>query len=116
MLVGADGGDRLEGGAGNDALFGELGNDVLVGGSGEDQLHGGDGADVFLFVDEIHRDTVHDFDETDLLDMREQTGAKNFRQLHFTQEADGVVVDYETGTVLLLGVIKADMDSGDFLF
>jgi Ca2+-binding RTX toxin-like protein len=117
ILAGGNGMDDLEGASGEDALFGEADDDVLIGGSGEDQLYGGSGADSFVFIDEINRDTVHDYiDGTDVLDMREQTGAKNFHQLKFIQEADGVVIDYQTGSVLLLGVSKAELDAEDFLF
>jgi serralysin len=116
-LVGGEGLDRLEGGAGNDTMFGGVGNDVLVGQAGEDQLYGGGGTDRFVVCDEIARDTVNDYlNGTDLLDMSEQTGVRNFHQLRLTQEADGVVLDYKTGSMLLLGVTKADIDAGDFVF
>ncbi len=107
MIIGNQADNILAGG--ND-------NDEVIGGTGEDQLYGGAGADRFVLIDEVNRDTVHDFDETDFLDMREQTGVKNFRQLDIIQEADGVVIDYQTGSVLLLGATKSDVDAGDFLF
>ncbi len=116
ILAGGDGMDSLQGTSGDDVLFGDADNDELIGGSGEDQLYGGAGADRFVFIDEINRDTVHDFDETDFLDMREQTGVKNFRQLDIIQEAEGVFIDYQTGSVLLLGATKSDIGAGDFLF
>ncbi len=48
-LIGADGGDRLNGGAGNDSLRGMGGDDLLNGTTGNDYMSGGGGSDTLTY-------------------------------------------------------------------
>ncbi|NJO80434.1 MAG: calcium-binding protein [Cyanobacteria bacterium RM1_2_2] len=63
--------DLLRGGDGNDRLIGNAGQDVMVGGSGNDRLTGGRGSDTFVYSSLTDgTDTITDFDQADLLDLR----------------------------------------------
>ncbi|MBR4903490.1 MAG: calcium-binding protein [Selenomonadaceae bacterium] len=66
-LYGGDGNDSIVGGKGNDRLYGDEGNDTLWGGAGNDTLWGDDGADVFIYASGEGKDTIYDFDYTDML-------------------------------------------------
>ncbi len=70
-ISGGDNNDGLHGGEGNDTLSGGKGNDTLVGGKGNDTLSGGPGQDRFIFTSNVNDiDTITDFDNLDLLDIR----------------------------------------------
>lgn len=86
QIDGGEGSDRLSGGAAADVLFGGDGDDVLFGRFGDDRLvasdgtstdgadddlYGGPGADRFEFTypGAIGRDTIHDFEAGDQLDL-----------------------------------------------
>jgi Ca2+-binding RTX toxin-like protein len=77
-LWGNTGNDFLSGGPGEDVLFGQAGNDTLVGGEGDDILVGGEGTDVFVFQIGMGRDTIVDFTEVDVVDVR---GVASFQSL-----------------------------------
>lgn len=125
-LYGQLGDDRLHGGAGtdllvgdtgNDSLFGQQGADRLSGFSGADQLWGGFGADVFVFRNAGNRDQVRDFQNgTDRFDMRYQTGAESFSDLVLTTSRGGVVVDYGTGSFVILDHSRNQVGASDFMF
>jgi Ca2+-binding RTX toxin-like protein len=70
-LKAGKGDDSLQGGDGNDRLIGNAGHDVIVGGSGNDRLTGGRGRDTFVYSSLTDgTDTITDFSQADLLDLR----------------------------------------------
>lgn len=98
-LDGGDGNDMLMGGADADKLFGRADDDVLVGGLGNDKLSGGAGSDRFVFADGDGDDVVRDFGEGDLLDL--SAVLSDFTP---TERDRGLLIEYDGGSVLLLGV------------
>jgi Ca2+-binding RTX toxin-like protein len=139
-IDGRDGDDTIIGGAGNDILNGNADDDTLNGGYGEDTLNGGglhdtldggagndiliggNGDDLFIFGDGTGDDTINDFtagagtadqmdvsafgfaDLADLLASTTDVGSNTEIQL----DADD--------SVTLIGVQKADLHGGDFIF
>ena len=115
LIDAGDGNDRLLGKNGRDILIGGDGRDMLNGGRGNDVLFGGDGADTFVMTGKAGRDVIKDFGDDDILDLSAYTGLA-FRDLSFREMADGLLVDFGQGTVLLEGLERADIRAGDFDF
>jgi len=106
FLYGEDGADKLFGGRGRDRVFGGDGNDMLNGGGGNDRLAGGAGEDTFRFFRKSGKDRVVDFDSAQ--DTLRLTGIGQANvDLHDTKA--GLVVDWHTGSVLLLGLDADDL-------
>jgi Ca2+-binding RTX toxin-like protein len=120
QLAGGFGNDTLRGGDGDDVLDGGFGFDRLAGGSGNDQLTGGLGWDVFV-VERVANgdDTITDFGWFDRLDLRsfdtsfQALDTDRDRRLEHgegdgtilvTREANGLVLNFDEGSVRLLGV------------
>ncbi|MGL5012086.1 MAG: calcium-binding protein [Paracoccaceae bacterium] len=105
-LVGDAGSDVLWGGYGADDIFGGAGRDRLNGGVGNDKMEGGAESDTFILRSTGGNDTVTDFDPiTDRIDViGEVSGATA------SQTADGLLVTYQGGTLLLQGVTGTTAD------
>ncbi|WP_281024556.1 MJ1477/TM1410 family putative glycoside hydrolase [Methylobacterium segetis] len=125
-LFGLAGNDKLSGGGGNDWLFGETGNDWMDGGPGNDHLNGGPGADIFHFGPApVGKDIIEDFNPRqngEYIELAKSLASwtKSYTALksHISENAaHDAIIDLGGGnTVTLLGVHKADLNSGDFLF
>lgn len=134
LLVGGDGGDRLRGGMGNDMLYGGMesdglmggmGNDVLDegvghgdlnGGMGDDILIGGLGADAFMISAGSGNDVIRDFTAGPGMFDHLAINDLSWSDLSFSDTADGVKVSWNGGSVLINGVMKADLSQDDFMF
>ena len=118
-LFGGAGADELRGGAGADNVSGGLGNDRLIGGPGNDVLTGGEGDDRFVFTTWSGHDTLTDFDAgADTLGFAGIAGAQSFTQImqDWVSEAEtGVLVDWNSGSLLLEGAEIAALSSQDFI-
>lgn len=80
-MYGLGGNDFLFSAGGKDDLYGGDGDDVLFGGDRADELYGGAGADTFKYgsyseslSQRAQRDTIHDFESVDFIDL---SGVKN---------------------------------------
>jgi len=141
LLVGDDDANTLEGGLGSDTLVGYGGNDVLLGGDGDDLIYGGDGddtlgggngidgliggagSDVFDFQAGSAFDWVEDFvagtDKIRLVSgMNGSSNTSGAAVLANTTDSNGnAIIDLGGGnTLALIGVTKASLSAGDFLF
>jgi Ca2+-binding RTX toxin-like protein len=105
-LLGEKGRDTLAGGAGDDTLSGGGGDDLLRGGRGNDRLSGNGGADVIEFAGTTGDETVTGFDVADDLLRIEGTAVA------LDSVANGVLVSWATGSVLVRGVVLADLNVG----
>lgn len=134
LLVGGDGADRLTGGFGNDRLFGGAaadalfggdghdlldegaGHGMLDGGAGDDTLIGGAGPDAFMVGPMSGHDVIRDF--TAGPGMFDHLALHHLRweDLAFADTADGVLISWEGGSVLLEGVLKSELAQDDFMF
>ncbi|WP_137156864.1 calcium-binding protein [Rhizobium sp. FKL33] len=118
-LTGSYGNDTLKGDQGADTLYGNAGNDSLVGGAGKDVLSGGAGADTFVFAKGNGSDTITDFaagsSSKDVLEFADGL-FKNYADVIDSAKdtADGVLISYSGGSVLLTGVEIADLNKSDF--
>lgn len=113
--------DKLFGGDGNDKLNGGKGNDTIEGGAGNDILKGGKGADTFIFRAGDGNDTIKDFEAgakgKDVLAFDDELFSSYTEVLDAAREtAQGVVIDFDGGSVLLKGVSLSSLDAGDFDF
>ena len=127
---GAEGNDTLAGienvttGAGNDVLRGNVlanvlnggaGNDNLTGGAGNDRLFGGAGADRFVFGKGDGGDVIADFqDGLDRIVMT--TAADSMADLRITAGANGAVVWYDGGNIVLNNIAVNQLSAADFIF
>ncbi|MEP1962422.1 hypothetical protein [Tateyamaria sp.] len=99
--VGAFGRDFVQGGAGNDTLESRAGDDTLSGGAG---------ADVFIFADTPGDRIVTDFNNGP------DTIQVEAAQLSVRDTKAGLLLEWDDGSVLLEGVMAADMQPGDLVF
>lgn len=121
-LIGNAGNDTLSGDAENDWLNGGAGNDTLIGGVGNDILIGGEGKDTFVFRKGSGIDKILDFQagsstSGDVLSL-DKTVLSSFNAVKAaaTDIADGVLIKFGTGSILLEGVEKSELHANDFLF
>jgi Ca2+-binding RTX toxin-like protein len=124
------GNDTVSGLGGNDMLFGWYGNDVLDGGSGQDfllgdrgndKMTGGTGIDTFEFYSENGKDVITDFTVTggsaDVLALNKGLFANKAAFLAAsTDTAGGLLITYAAGSILLVGVDKAEAQNIHFDF
>ncbi|WP_225769668.1 calcium-binding protein [Inquilinus sp. Marseille-Q2685] len=134
LLTGGNGRDRLDGGTGDDRLFGAGeadslhggdGNDVLDegvghgdldGGAGDDTLIGGQGPDAFMVDRDSGNDVIKDFTAgPGMFDHLALMGL-HWSDLSFADTDQGVKISWHGGSVLLEGVMKADLSQDDFMF
>ena len=119
-IDGGAGGDRLYGGEGNDTLIGGAGGDWLDGGSGNDSLTGGAGYDMFVFDAGDGADTISDFTDGDLIDLRSITGITEINDLTIATSGNDVLITLDSddggGTILLEGADINDITAEDFCF
>ncbi|WP_425404060.1 VCBS domain-containing protein [Hwanghaeella sp.] len=111
FLRGGGGNDVIEGGAGDDILRGEGGDDVLIGGDGDDSLQarsgndtmtGGAGADRFELGTPGQNYVITDFEfDLDTIEAN-VTGITSTSEAIFTDTLDGLLVDFNEGTTVLL--------------
>lgn len=121
---GGSGDDTLNGGVGNDRLFGQGGVDTIVGGDGKDILRGGNGndtltggsgADIFIYSGTFNNgvDRITDFNIVeDILRFRDGVSAED---LNFTTKAEGTMVSWGAGHVLLEDVFVGVLNALDFV-
>jgi Ca2+-binding RTX toxin-like protein len=126
-----DGNDTVLGLGGNDTLYGWYGNDVLNGGAGRDLLSGfrgndrmtgGTGVDTFEFYsDDGGKDVITDFTVTgssaDVLSLGKGLFANKAAFLAAsTDTAGGLLTTYGAGSILLVGIDKAEAQNIHFDF
>lgn len=134
LLVGGAGGDRLVGGMGDDRLYGGkdadglmggMGNDMLDegeghgdlnGGMGDDILIGGLGADAFMISADSGHDVIVDFTAGPGMFDHLAIEDLSWSDFNFEDTTDGVKVSWDGGSVILNGVMKADLSQDDFMF
>lgn len=123
VLLGSGGRDSLFGGTGRDELVGGGGRDVLTGGTGVDLLSGGKGADVFRFKTGHGKDTIDDFDTSDIRERIDLSGVRairdyfDLRDNHLEDTDEGVVIKDNKGLeILLVNVSASDLSFTDFDF
>ncbi len=115
-IFGNNGTDLIFGGAGSDELDGGDGNDTLWGGAGNDTMNGGGGDDTFAFAANFGDDQIDGFADGDnTLDLSE-LGLTGIGDLTFTQQGSDLEIDTGSGTITLVGVTEAEINSSDFLF
>ncbi len=126
-LNGGAGNDYLIGGAGNDTLSGMGGADTLTGGAGNDLLIGGGENDVFRFTAGGGQDKVMGFaksagsiagGERDYFDVSELgiTRAQFSTAVHFSDSAEGAVINIGDTQMTVLGMKAASFGISDFIF
>ncbi|EIE48629.1 hemolysin-type calcium-binding protein [Citreicella sp. 357] len=109
---GGAGNDTLNGGGGDDSLNGGDGDDRLVGVAGDDTLNGGGGADVFVFARGSGADIIDDFVlADDRLELRMDAS-----DLTALDQADGVLLSWTNGSVLIEGLSLSELESATIGF
>lgn len=125
IASGGNGNDRVNGGGRNDELNGNSGDDTINGGDGDDTMTGGDGVDVFVFnvFEDGDADVITDFE--DGIDTFRMTGVENapgtgnagrVDALMITDVEGGAQVNYQGHTILVEGILAAQLTTDDFLF
>ncbi len=122
-LTGTAGADTLDGGQGDDRLFGMEGADSLIGGTGDDRMSGGLGDDTFVFLTAgTGADTITDFTagaaSEDTIEFATTLFA-DYAALSAAVTDDGTdaTITIAPGdTIVLKGVVAADLHADDFTF
>lgn len=97
------GNDELYGGKGKDTLIADSGDNILTGGKGDDMLVGGDGADTFVFKAGHGDDVVENYEVgVDIVQFAD------LNSLVYTEVGDDVLIEYGSGSVLVLDTDLAD--------
>lgn len=101
-------------------IYGTDGDDVLVGGAGWNVFVGGAGNDIFVFTDEDRRwgERILDFeDNKDKIRIDTET-IMSFDDLYIFEHdtLDGTVVNYGSGSFILMGVDISLISANDFDF
>jgi Ca2+-binding RTX toxin-like protein len=118
LLLAGRGGMTLDGGAGDDILIGGSGDDVLHAGTGDDILLGGAGNDLFQGDDDF---TVLDFrggpGVGDRIDLSAVAGVDDFGDVLASVHgfSGGVVLDFGSDEITLLGINVGQLSVDDFL-
>lgn len=118
-LGGMDGNDRLEGLDGSDTLAGGRGSDTLIGGAGADVMTGDDDADTFVFVGATGADVITDFSVAggDVVDLDAGLFVDFADVLaNASDTAGGLLISKGGVSILLVGVLEAQLSADDFLF
>jgi Ca2+-binding RTX toxin-like protein len=121
VVYGDAGNDTLIGGVGDDRFLGGIGKDSLVGGAGDDTLSGGANIDEFVIArggggEDVVTDFVDNLDKLDLSAFH----LKDFSAVaaRATDVAGSLLIslsDLGGGSVLLEGMTKAQLDTGDVI-
>jgi Ca2+-binding RTX toxin-like protein len=117
--TGNDGADVLRGNAGDNRLTDTDGGDALSGGKGDDVMTGGAGNDTFFFATGGGHDTITDFTPTvDWVAVGGWLTMDSFTEVmnHAHDQDDGVLIKAGHDSLLIQGLSKAELTSGDFLF
>ena len=139
IIEGGRGNDVLIGSVGNDVLRGMGGNDTLHGKGGEDVFYGGAGRDSFVFSETGKWDSIKDWQEGDLINLRGidadtgRTGNQDFRFIDSAWLSGarqvGVYIDAANAKTYVQGSVDRDaefeinivldgvhrLDAGDFV-
>lgn len=120
-LDGGDGDDVLQGSVGDDEIAGGAGRDKINGGLGDDVLTGGAGRDLFVFRGQSGQDVITDFDPTAGTGDRASLDANIFADYAevlaaATDTAEGVLIEKDGVSILLEGVLLADLSADAFRF
>jgi Ca2+-binding RTX toxin-like protein len=109
--------DTLHGEGGGDTLNGGKGSDTIYGDEGNDKLTGSFGVDTFIFEAGDGKDRITDFgkgaDRIDFSGMFDNFDAVIDAA---NQSNAGVTIEYDGGSVLLMGVKIGDLQEADFVF
>lgn len=114
-------GVSLYGNAGNDTLIGSTFLDLIEGGLGDDTLTGGLGEDSFIF--NLNgpgggRDTITDFEDgADTLDIWDPSTSAylGYADVTVADSAEGAVITYSNGEIVLAGILASQIDQNDFV-
>ncbi|WP_158963733.1 calcium-binding protein [Chachezhania sediminis] len=113
--VGTRRSDTLTGDDGDNTLTGKGGRDVLTGKGGDDLLIGNGGRDVFVFGPHGGNDAIRGF--KDGKDRIKIVGTgESFASLTIEKDAGDLLIDYDGGTITLLGDAATTLTASDFIF
>ena len=114
LLHGGGGADLLYGAAGGDVIGGGPGNDWVSGGPGNDVLTGGLGNDGFVLSGDWGRDVITDFEEGELIFVR-NVGIDDPARLDLDEVDGDAVLGLGVNSLTLWGIVAADVQDDWFL-
>ena len=115
---GNGGNNLITGNLGDNDLVGSGGLDVISGGAGDDRLFGGMQQDVFVFGTDFAHDKIMNFQNgVDLINIDEWDAASNFQRVlrHTTEKNGNLIIRAGHDQLTIEGMIKAELDAGDFV-
>lgn len=122
LTVGTDAANTLAGTRLAEHIYGLGGADRINGRAGDDTLSGGAGGDHFVFSGRSGHDEVTDFDTAqtgEVIDLAGLNGVHGFADLvahHLSEIGGSTLLTYGLNTILLDGVLAANLTANDFLF
>lgn len=114
-ILGQAGKDKLFGGNWHDILKGGGGNDIIFGGNGNDRMSGGKGADMFVFNSGATTGSDRITDFQDGVDLLKFSGGARFADFSITPVGDDTRIDWDNGSVFLVGVSSGAITEADFI-
>ena len=124
-IAGNNGKDTLTGGDGDDLILGGGGDDLIDGGSGSDELWGDEGEDKFIYRSGYGEDTIFDFSEEEIVELRgfEEFDDDDFEDLiqdiTLPSGVNAAEINFGNGDVLKIVGVRADdleIDDGKITF
>ncbi|MEC9198633.1 MAG: calcium-binding protein [Pseudomonadota bacterium] len=115
-VYGTAGADRFFDDANDNYFRGNAGDDTFLLRRGNDYVSGGTGADTFVFAGaDFDHNAISDFEVG--IDHIKISAATKYADLTINQNTSGnAIIVYDSSSVELLGVAKADLSADDFLF
>ena len=124
-IVGKNGKDTLTGEGGDDLILGGKGEDIIDGGRGSDELWGDEGEDKFIYRSGYGEDTIFDFSEEEIVELRgfEEFDDDDFEDLiqdiTLPSGVNAAEINFGNGDVLKIVGVRADdleIDDGKITF
>ncbi len=124
-IVGNNGKDTLTGGDGDNLILGGEGEDIIDGGRGSDELWGDEGEDKFIYRSGYGEDTIFDFSEEEIVELRgfEEFDDDDFEDLiqdiTLPSGVNAAEINFGNGDVLKIVGVRADdleIDDGKITF
>ena len=109
--------ENVVGSAFGDHLIGDDKDNKLAGAAGDDTLTGGGGKDIFVFSSLSGLDTITDFEQADIIYLRDLwvSDIKDLFDNYMYQDGNDVVIDVFGDVLVIKDTLMAELDQNQFV-